>query len=290
MKSKNIDWLLIISIAITVICLLISGIVVYSNNNTLDELQATYDSNDKLIAELNDSINANDTVFNAGDESDAQSVEYVEPLLNSALNAGNALADIETNYVERLDSTDPQEPFSDITSKYLAEPEYFGWYDVPKSNVNYHWTFNTTYSFTESSVPVMWTCYSEDNIPLAFTMAEYRVNDEKFYNLEKLMTSEGRYYWNDFHNKSSDSGEDTTEIVTESENIDEDNDNSDVDEPVVTNAPNDGDSFSAETLDKYDKNDMDWLIGLMTGITDATTNAKSTVTTTTTVTALKKSN
>ena len=241
MNSKKNLFITIISIAVMVIMLVISGWIFVSNNKELNDLQAQSDTNEKTISQLKAELKTPETskpVKTTAPTAATEAVtttENAEPMLNAAAEAGNEVAAIQTGYEEwKKDPTANQrESYTDKLTKFFDGSDSYVWYDVPFDLVRYHWVFNTTYAFNKDRIPVMWTCYDDNNIPLAYTTATYDANDGKFHVVEMVRTSEGQDHYNRFTDPDYYGGDIDT------------------------------------TLDKDSKDEMDWLIGIADGIDDS---------------------
>lgn len=184
MKFREIPFSKIAVIVSTVGFIAAGGIIAIMNENKVDSYTAEYNKNLKTLESLNAEIDA--TV-------ETVSINEVRPKLNSAADAGKAVAKSQTEYKTVFGDLESS-VFTDILSdinKYISDTDdCMPWFSVSKDTADYEWVFNTTYDFSGSSVPVLWTCYSDD-VLMAYTLGVYDADSGSFSNIEPHITSEG---------------------------------------------------------------------------------------------------
>ena len=143
--------------------------------------------------------------YESGQQTQVDTQETVSDKLNLAVTAGNAVADGQNNYHTicndeyYLSNEDARseaiQQNSDALNSYFDADDTSGnaiWYQ--NENTDSTWTFRTTYGFSESVLPVIWTCYNSAGELLAFTTANYSVEVNVFGDVEIYTTARGRAY------------------------------------------------------------------------------------------------
>lgn len=133
-------------------------------------------------------------------------VDEAQVILNSAKEKGMAVAAIQTQLGadSKLVGTDQEGVFveeaNSLSDYFIGAKACFPWYTT-LNDINYSWEFNTMYSFTSTTAPVLWTCYGTvlddngqvtDKILLAYATGTYIVEDDLFTNVTVEITSLGR--------------------------------------------------------------------------------------------------
>ncbi len=115
-------------------------------------------------------------------------------ILNSAADAGNALAKLQTDCINFGDFD------KESASVYLdSSQSVVPWYQT-SNYTNLEWEFNTNYSFTMDEVPALWTLYADivndmgsvDKTLFAYVTATYHVEDNQFTNVSVNITASGK--------------------------------------------------------------------------------------------------
>lgn len=170
---------------------------------------ASYQSKSKNFAKkYNENIEQLATLKNQYESEQQTQVDTEETAsdkLNLAVSAGNAVAEGQNNYyaICRNESYQNNEDalFEAIKQNSAVLDPYFDtedtsgnaiWYQ--NENTDSTWTFRTTYGFSESVLPVIWTCYNSSGELLAFTTANYSVEVNVFGDVEIYTTARGRAY------------------------------------------------------------------------------------------------
>lgn len=133
-------------------------------------------------------------------------VEEATVILNSAKDAGVAVAAIQNQMTvdSSLIGTEDEHIFveeaNSLTDYFSSSAACYPWY-VTNVLTDFTWEFNTTYSFSASEVPVLWTCYgtiSHDEIGvedktvlLAYATGTYSVESGKFVDVNVEITALG---------------------------------------------------------------------------------------------------
>lgn len=185
------------------------GIIGLVNENRVDSYNAAYEQTAQVIEELNAQIES------SGEESNT--VEDVQPKLNSAAVAGDTVAKYQTEYKNALESEDTNDyknTFGAI-NQYISDANYCSpWFDVTRTILNYTWNFNTTYGFSGDSVPVLWTCYEEKGSDLlAYATGTYSAEKNTFSGIEFHITSAGNAYVEKQYSFTDDSSQDDSDAM-----------------------------------------------------------------------------
>lgn len=133
-------------------------------------------------------------------------VEDATVILNSAKEAGIAVAAIQNQMVvdAALIGTADESVFveeaNSLSDYFSSSSASYAWY-VTNVLTDFTWEFNTTYSFTATEVPVLWTCYgtipeSKDGEPekrvlLAYATGTYQVESNQFTGIDVEITALG---------------------------------------------------------------------------------------------------
>ena len=120
-------------------------------------------------------------------------VEEVEAKVYSAGDAGSRVADFQNLYRSTADN-DGLTTIAENMDKYLDDDSKnwrVPWYAGKVNRNGVVWKFETTYSFTEKSIPVLWTCRDSDNVLLAYATADYIGDTKKFSNVNVELTAVG---------------------------------------------------------------------------------------------------
>lgn len=152
--------------------------------------QATYDqkraANEASIEELQKQL---DSI-----KDPEVTVEEVEAQVYSAGDAGSRVADFQNLYRTSGTDSESTKTIAENMDRYLDDSSNIWripWYSERVSLQGVKWQFETTYSFTEKSIPVLWTCKDEDGRLLAYATADYVGETKKFTNVDVCKTSLG---------------------------------------------------------------------------------------------------
>lgn len=196
-------------VLITIVLILSSAVIIMFGQNKVGENNVTYASNSKELQKLN-------AEYNVLLNEDSETVEAVRPKLNSAADAGTKVAEYQNKY-STLNAADNEEEYRENATNigvYLDDKsKQVPWYTLNKDIADYEWKFNSTYSFSGDSVPVLWTCYqklsngedAEYGVLFAYTTGTYNVADNMFHNIKYNVTSVGQEYLNKQYTKSEES-------------------------------------------------------------------------------------
>lgn len=201
-------------IRFVVCCFLIFIGIIYfiTSSSQIASLRNTYESNKETIVSLKKQLAELNT--------EPESKEEVKKTLISCKDKGAKVAELQTKYQKYNASNNPDE-FQSIVTDLLS---YFDdsasnarvpWYNPDVKNKNWTWTFETSYSFTATSVPVLWTCKSDDGILLAYATGVYDSAKGLFKDMKWATTSFGL---TQAPPTTQPPTEDITEIETESKN------------------------------------------------------------------------
>lgn len=138
-----------------------------------------YADNQKSITQLQEQIKDLENQTSA----DASSIDKG---LYSASEAGRAVAELQTKY-QSIDATVTPD---DITANAKALSKYFNdksqngrqpWFTVSKGDAKAVWEFESTYSFQNETIPVIWLCHIDgSNELVAYATANYDAESNTF--------------------------------------------------------------------------------------------------------------
>jgi hypothetical protein len=152
-----------------------------------------YADNQKSITQLQEQIKDLENQTSA----DASSINKG---LYSASEAGRAVAELQTKY-QSIDATVTPD---DITANAKALSKYFNdksqngrqpWFTVSKGDVKAVWEFESTYSFQNETIPVIWLCHIDGSDELvAYATANYDAESNTFSDVTYKTTRLGANY------------------------------------------------------------------------------------------------
>lgn len=152
-----------------------------------------YAANQKSITQLQEQIKDLENQTSA----DASSINKG---LYSASEAGRAVAELQTKY-QSIDATVTPD---DITANAQALSKYFDdesqngrqpWFTVSKGDAKAVWEFESTYSFQNDKIPVIWLCHIDGSDELvAYATANYDAKSNTFSDAVYKTTRLGANY------------------------------------------------------------------------------------------------
>lgn len=152
-----------------------------------------YAANQKSITQLQEQIKGLENQTSA----DASSINKG---LYSASEAGRAVAELQTKY-QSIDATVTPD---DITANAQALSKYFNdesqngrqpWFTVSKGDAKAVWEFESTYSFQNDKIPVIWLCHIDGSDELvAYATANYNAESNTFSDVTYKTTRLGANY------------------------------------------------------------------------------------------------
>lgn len=152
-----------------------------------------YADNQKSITQLQEQIKDLENQTSA----DASSINKS---LYSASEAGRAVAELQTKY-QSIDATVTPD---DITANAKALSKYFDdksqngrqpWFTVSKGDAKAVWEFESTYSFQNETIPVIWLCHIDgSNELVAYATANYNAESNTFSDVTYKTTRLGANY------------------------------------------------------------------------------------------------
>lgn len=174
-----------LKVAGIILLVIICGVIIASFVSYGKEQNARISENENTIKELTSQLNglSNDST---------ETVEDVQLKLTSAADAGTKVASLQNLYLD-ADEAECTELAKNMDI-YLASDSAnarVAWYAYDISDVSYTWSFESTYTFDSDSIPVVWTCRTDDNVLLAYATAVYDAKSERFGTLEYHMTTKG---------------------------------------------------------------------------------------------------
>lgn len=191
-----------------VVCfiLIIAGIVIMIvTGMQASDSQEVYIENQATIEDLNHQL---DELTKSSDAT-PDTIEIKKSLL-SCKDIGNSVATYQNDYQNYRDADDEDKRMA-ITMKLsdcFEESDTNArveWYNIGDSSKKWTWTFETNYSFSATSVPVLWTCRMNDTDELlAYTTGTYDTTSGLFKNVKWYNTLVGSSYINGTYEKGSD--------------------------------------------------------------------------------------
>lgn len=154
---------------------------------------AEYKANESAISKLQDEVSKLEN-------QKATSAEEINKDLYSAANIGREVASLQSAYQNIDVSANPDgiKENAEKLSKYFEDGAQTGrvpWFTVTKGDGKAVWEFESNYSFTAESIPVIWTCHlNGQSDVLAYATANYNAKTEKFSGVEYKMTQVGMQY------------------------------------------------------------------------------------------------
>lgn len=152
-----------------------------------------YADNQKSITQLQEQIKDLENQTSA----DASSINKG---LHSASEAGRAVAELQTKY-QSIDATVTPD---NITANAKALSKYFNdksqngrqpWFTVSKGDAKAVWEFESTYSFQNETIPVIWLCHIDgSNELVAYATANYNAESNTFSDVAYKTTRLGANY------------------------------------------------------------------------------------------------
>lgn len=152
-----------------------------------------YAANQKSITQLQEQIKGLENQTSA----DASSINKG---LYSASEAGRAVAELQTKY-QSIDATVTPD---DITANAKALSKYFNdksqngrqpWFTVSKGDAKAVWEFESTYSFQNETISVIWLCHIDGSDELvAYATANYNAESNTFSDVTYKTTRLGANY------------------------------------------------------------------------------------------------
>ena len=216
-KLQNMSIREIVSLTFVSICFVVGIVMSVLQVLHSKQYETSYSSNNQMIESLTKELSMIKEI--------KETEELAITKLSSAASAGNKVAELQNKY-KSLNAVTNEEAFVANVNEigaYLSDNDKnkrVEWYSPMLYSVSYDWVFNTTYSFTETSIPVLWTCYDSDDRLLAYTTGVYNANTGLFSDVNYRMTTLGASYKNatddtgdtsDASNMTNDSNDTTVE-------------------------------------------------------------------------------
>lgn len=155
--------------------------------------ESSYAANEKKISTLTEQVSQLE-------KTDGTDAATMNKDMYSASEAGRAVADLQSKYQTINAETTPDliTQNSDSLSQYFtddAQNARTPWFTVSKGDGKAVWEFETTYSFKDKKVPVIWLCHlnGTDNV-LAYATATYDAKTNKFSDVQTHTTGVGSAY------------------------------------------------------------------------------------------------
>ena len=177
------------------ILLLVCIIFALMRSSAMNEYNRTYAENASTINTLSHELEA------MMSENLADRVNVTD--LKQCTEAGNAVAELQTAYQTlEFDSsnTDVLTEHAEKFGEYFApgfEKMRVPWFmplDTTSEPQIFEWRFETTYSFAGTAIPVLWTCWDNDEQLVAYATGTYDSMNDEFYDIAYRVTSVGAAY------------------------------------------------------------------------------------------------
>ena len=158
----------------------------------IEDLQTQYNANEYVISGLEHDLS------NVTKESQATAdTVVINKALVSCEGLGEKVANYQNEYQKYRDEKgeDKRQEIANNLDIYFADDSRNArveWYSSGNSNDNWTWTFESNYSFTATSIPVLWTCRLNDtNALLAYATGTYDTTIGVFSNVHWYNTTVG---------------------------------------------------------------------------------------------------
>lgn len=155
--------------------------------------EAQFDENAKQITQLEEQVKDLENQASP----DAASINKG---LHSAADAGRKVAEYQTKYqnIDAAVTPDDVTANAEALSPYFADDAQSGrqpWFTPSKGDAKVVWTFESTYSFQNDSIPVIWLCTIDGSDELvAYATATYDAESGKFSNVAYQTTANAAKY------------------------------------------------------------------------------------------------
>lgn len=155
--------------------------------------EAQFDENAKQITQLEEQVK--DLENQASPDA-----AFINKGLHSAADAGRKVAEYQTKYqnIDAAVTPDDVTANAEALSPYFADDAQSGrqpWFTPSKSDAKVVWTFESTYSFQNDSIPVIWLCTINGSDELvAYATATYDAESGKFSNVAYQTTANAAKY------------------------------------------------------------------------------------------------
>lgn len=158
----------------------------------IEDLQTQYNANEYVISGLEHDLS------NVTKESQATAdTVVINKALVSCEGLGEKVANYQNEYQKYRDEKgeDKRQEIANNLDIYFADDSRNArveWYSSGNSNDSWTWTFESNYSFTATSIPVLWTCRLNDtNALLAYATGTYDTTIGVFSNVHWYNTTVG---------------------------------------------------------------------------------------------------
>lgn len=177
-------------ICILLVC--VGLLIIAVGNNEAISLESESLANKSKIAELNQELQTS--------EATPDEPKIIEKSLTSCKDLGEKVALYQNDY-QKYDNGGHENERANISNELDAcfdksdKNACVEWYNMGSADGKWTWKFETNYSFTATSVPVLWTCrHSDTNELLAYTTGTYNTVSGLFEDVKWQNTSIGQSY------------------------------------------------------------------------------------------------
>lgn len=182
-------------ICVLLICAGLCVIAIGNNEVSLFESESL--ANKAKIAELNQELRTS--------EATPDEPKVIKRVLMSCKDLGEKVASYQNDYQKYVKGGHENERASisnelDVCFDESDKNACVEWYSMGSTDGKWTWKFETNYSFTATSVPVLWTCrHNDTNELLAYTTGTYNTTSGLFEDVKWQNTSIGQSYINSTH-------------------------------------------------------------------------------------------
>lgn len=173
----------------SVLCIVLSVILIVVLVSTCNSNANAIAENSKQVEELQLRLT------NLQTQKDTISDE-TSKVFYSATTAGKAVEKAQNEYLKLNYEVDgyrqKADAIADSIVQYFAEDDAYNaneWYHNDKSECT--WQFQTTYSFEEKIIDVIWVCSDKDGRVMELVFAKYNAETDKFYDFNSRDTDVG---------------------------------------------------------------------------------------------------
>lgn len=177
-------------ICILLVCVGLCVIAIGGNEVSLLESESL--ANKAKIAELNQELQTSDAT--------PDEPKVIKRALVSCKDLGEKVASYQNDY-QKYDKGGHENERMNISNELdvcfggVDKNACVEWYNMGSADGEWIWKFETNYSFTATSVPVLWTCrHSDTNELLAYTTGTYNTVSGLFEDVKWQNTSIGQSY------------------------------------------------------------------------------------------------
>lgn len=187
-KKRRMPSVTVVVISLCVVMLLAAvGAMIY-RGTVFDSVNAQYKENEKSISAMTDELKR--VQEDIDKKSDKEAL-----FKNTAVKAGDAVAKAEEAYLSAATSQDvpsAKEAVKTIGSCMDGGKAGKPWVLAAAADTNVTWSFLSTSSFAEDSIPVMWQAKNGGGLTMAYVTGTYDAKKEKFSDISVHLMGPGK--------------------------------------------------------------------------------------------------